>query len=98
ELLQAVLNAAGADSRSPLCETTTAGRQPRAYSPDDVRASNGHIARAHDGTRHDTYVEILQRSGRPAFVALGKSAPQQDSKTADGVFSAKFAEVQVDPD
>ena len=98
ELLQTVLNAASADSRSPLCETTATGRQRRAYSPDDVRASNGHIALAHDGTRHDTYVEILQRSGRPAFVALGKSAPQQDSNTADGVFSAKFAEVHVDPD
>src|SRR5262249_3336870 len=56
------------------------------------------IALARDDTRQDSYVAILRRSGLPAFVALGKSVPQQDSKTADGVFSAKFAEVHVDPD
>ncbi|HEV2986156.1 MAG TPA: xanthine dehydrogenase family protein molybdopterin-binding subunit [Vicinamibacterales bacterium] len=99
ELLKAFLDVAQADPRSPLHEAAVGnGNRRRDGCLDDVRASNGRIALAHDLSRADSYTEILRRSNRAELAALGKSAPRQDPDKANGVFSVKFAEVHIDRD
>jgi len=66
----------------------------------DVTVLNGRIgaARAADLASGETYTAILARHGLAELSADGASARRTDLDAEPGIFAAKFAEVQVDPD
>jgi xanthine dehydrogenase YagR molybdenum-binding subunit len=83
-------NLATGDERSPLFGAGNAG----------VVARGGRLFRRDDGTRSESYAEILGRAGLSEIEARGKGAadPAAQSIYAMHAHGAVFAEVKVDPD
>ena len=78
------------DNRSPLYGAGNAG----------VIARGGRLFRRDDGSRSESYSDILGRAGRAAIEGQGNSATDQaaQSNYAMHAHGAVFAEVKVDPD
>jgi xanthine dehydrogenase YagR molybdenum-binding subunit len=78
------------DERSPLFGAGNAG----------VVARGGRLFRRDDGSRSDSYGDILKRAGLDEIEARGKGAadPAAQSAYAMHAHGAVFAEVKVDPD
>jgi CO/xanthine dehydrogenase Mo-binding subunit len=87
QLLQIFVELAAGDAESPL----------RGCLVQDVTAANGRISPVHAGPG-ETYTAILARHGLAELTADGASARRHDLDAEPGIFAAKFAEVQVDPD
>jgi CO/xanthine dehydrogenase Mo-binding subunit len=88
ELVRSVLDLVRDDAHSAL----------RGCGPDDVSVDDGRIIRVDDPSRGETFAEILARRGLAELTADGSSERREDLDGEPGVFSAKFAEVHVDPD
>ena len=78
------------DNRSPLYGAGNAG----------VIARGGRLFRRDDGSRNESYSDILGRAGRAAIEGQGTGAsdPAAQSNYAMHAHGAVFAEVKVDPD
>ncbi len=90
QLLQAFVELAAGGVESPL----------RGCGVADVTAADGRISPVHPaGTGPgETYTAILARHGLAELSADGASARRTDLGAEPGIFAAKFAEVEVDPD
>ena len=90
QLLQAFIELAAGDAESPL----------RGCGVADVTAADGRISPVHSaGTGPgEAYTVILARHGLAELSADGASARRRDLGAEPGIFAAKFAEVEVDPD
>jgi CO/xanthine dehydrogenase Mo-binding subunit len=90
QLLRAFVELAAGSPASPLHGCTV----------QDVTATEGRISAAHsaDPASGETYTAILARHGLAELSADGASARRSDLDAEPGIFAAKFAEVQVDPD
>lgn len=88
QLLRAFVELAAGDVESPL----------RGCLVSDVTAVDGHISPAHAAGPGETYTAILARHGLDELSADGASARRRDLEAEPGIFAAKFAEVEVDPD
>jgi xanthine dehydrogenase YagR molybdenum-binding subunit len=90
QLLQAFVELAAGDAESPL----------RGCGVADVTAADGRISPVHSaGTGPgEAYTAILARHGLAELSADGASARRRDLEAEPGIFAAKFAEVEVDPD
>ena len=90
QLLRAFAELAASSPASPLhgCDVQ------------DVTVIDGRISAAHtaDPALGETYTAILARHGLAELSADGASARRRDLDAEPGIFAAKFAEVQVDPD
>ncbi len=89
-LLQAFVELAADSPQSPL----------HGSSVQDVTAADGRISVVHaaNPAPAETYTAILARHGLAELSADGASARRTDLDAEPGIFAAKFAEVQVDPD
>jgi xanthine dehydrogenase YagR molybdenum-binding subunit len=78
------------DNRSPLYGAGNAG----------VIARGGRLFRRDDGSRSESYSDILGRAGRAAIEGQGNSATDQAAQSNYAMHGpgAVFAEVKVDPD
>jgi len=88
QLLQAFVELAAGDAESPL----------RGCLVPDVTAADGRISPVHAAGTGETYTAILARHGLAELTADGASARRRDLDAEPGIFAAKFAEVEVDPD
>jgi len=90
QLLHAFVELAAGDAESPL----------RGCGAQDVVAADGRISVAHAGGpgQGETYAAILARHGLAELSADGASARRRDLDADPGIFAAKFAEVEADPD
>lgn len=88
QLLQTFVELAAGDAESPL----------RGCLVQDVTAANGRISPVHAAGPGETYTAILARHGLAELTADGASARRRDLDAEPGIFAAKFAEVEVDPD
>jgi xanthine dehydrogenase YagR molybdenum-binding subunit len=88
QLLQAFVQLAAGDAESPL----------RGCLVQDVTAADGRISPVHAAGPGETYTAILARHGLAELTADGASARRRDLDAEPGIFAAKFAEVEVDPD
>jgi xanthine dehydrogenase YagR molybdenum-binding subunit len=88
QLLRAFVELAAGDAESPL----------RGCLVSDVTAADGRISPAHAAGPGETYTAILARHGLDELSADGASARRRDLDAEPGIFAAKFAEVEVDPD
>jgi len=90
QLLQAFIELAAGDAESPL----------RGCGVADVTAADGRISPVHSaGTGPgEAYTVILARHRLAELSADGASARRRDLEAEPGIFAAKFAEVEVDPD
>jgi len=90
QLLHAFVELAAGDAESPL----------RGCGVQEVIAADGRISVAHAGGPGpgETYAAILARHGLAELSADGASARRRDLDADPGIFAAKFAEVEVDPD
>jgi xanthine dehydrogenase YagR molybdenum-binding subunit len=90
QLLRAFVELAARDNDSPL----------RGCSLRDVTVADGRLSASRAGgpAAGETYTAILARHGLAELSADGASARRGDLDAEPGIFAAKFAEVQVDPD
>jgi xanthine dehydrogenase YagR molybdenum-binding subunit len=88
QLLQTFVELAAGDAESPL----------RGCLVQDVTAANGRISPVHAARPGETYTAILARHELAELTADGASARRRDLDAEPGIFAAKFAEVEVDPD
>lgn len=88
QLLQTFIDLAAGDAESPL----------RGCLVQDVTAADGRISPVHATGPGETYTAILARHGLAELTADGASARRRDLDAEPGIFAAKFAEVEVDPD
>jgi CO/xanthine dehydrogenase Mo-binding subunit len=90
QLLHAFVELAARDAESPL----------RGCGAQDVTVADGRISvvRAGGPGPGESYAAILARHGMAELSADGASARRRDLEAEPGIFAAKFAEVEVDPD
>ena len=90
ELLRVFVELAASSPASPL----------HGCGAQDVTAAGGRIspAQASGPAPGETYTDILARHELAELSADGASARRKDLDAEPGIFAAKFAEVQVDPD
>jgi xanthine dehydrogenase YagR molybdenum-binding subunit len=90
QLLRAFVELAASSPQSPL----------HGCGIEDVTAADGRISqdRAASPAPGETYTAILAGHGLAELSADGASARRTDLDAEPGIFAAKFAEVEVDPD
>ena len=90
QLLRAFVELAAGETESPL----------RGCGLPDVTVADGRISAVHAASpgATETYTAILARHGLAELSADGASARRSDLDAEPGIFAAKFAEVEVDPD
>jgi xanthine dehydrogenase YagR molybdenum-binding subunit len=90
QLLHTFVELAARDAESPL----------RGCGTQDVTVADGRISvvRAGGPGPGESYAAILARHGMAELSADGASARRRDLEAEPGIFAAKFAEVEVDPD
>jgi xanthine dehydrogenase YagR molybdenum-binding subunit len=90
QLLHAFVEQAAGDAESPL----------RGCGLQDVTVADGRLSVLHAAGPGpgETYAAILARHGIAELSADGASARRRDLEAEPGIFAAKFAEVEVDPD
>ncbi|OWJ69121.1 xanthine dehydrogenase family protein molybdopterin-binding subunit [Inquilinus limosus] len=90
DVIARLTDLATGDERSPLFGAGNAG----------VLARNGRLVRRDDGSRSESYTDILARAGLAEIEGRGRSAadPAAQSAYAMHAHGAVFAEVKVDPD
>src|SRR6202041_358745 len=93
---------AGADVIARLADIATGDRRSPLFGAGNagVIARGGRLFRRDDGSRSESYSDILGRAGRAAIEGQGNSATDQAAQSNYAMHGpgAVFAEVKVDPD